>query len=74
MLLQTSDTLQMNSYFEDTLRQRKLLLWRKILETFPIERKLQEKVLATIFPQQQQQPPPPVPSNAHTPQQPQEKD
>ena len=50
---------------DDVLRQRKLLLWRKILETFPIERKLQEKVLATIFskPQPLQ---PPAPVNAHT--------
>ena len=57
---------------DDVLRQRKLLLWRKILETFPIERKLQEKVLAIIFPKPQPLPPL-APVNAHTSQHPQEK-
>jgi hypothetical protein len=54
---------------DNILRQRKLLLWRKILETFPIEPKLQAKVVATIFPP----PPLPAPVNERIQQQPPQK-
>ena len=34
---------------EDMLRQRKLLIWRKILETFTIEQSLRDKITRMIF-------------------------
>jgi len=40
---------QMNTLIEDMLRQRKLLLWRKILETFPIEKKYRDRVTKKIL-------------------------
>jgi len=42
---------QMDHLIEDILRQRKLLLWRKILETFPIEKKHREQITKKILPQ-----------------------
>ena len=39
----------MNTLIEDMLRQRKLLLWRKILETFPIEKKYRDRVTKKIL-------------------------
>ena len=40
----------MDRQIEDMLRQRKLLLWRKILETFPIEEKHRDAVNRRLFP------------------------
>jgi len=40
---------QMNTLIEDMLRQRKLLLWRKILETFPIEQKHRDRITKKIL-------------------------
>jgi len=44
--LRTKETL-----IEDMLRQRKLLLWRKILETFPIEKAHRDRITKKILPQ-----------------------
>jgi hypothetical protein len=40
----------MDHLIEDMLRQRKLLLWRKILETFPIEKKHHDAISVKLFP------------------------
>ena len=42
----------MDQQIEDILRQRKLLLWRKILETFPIEQKYRDIITKKILPTQ----------------------
>jgi len=41
----------MDTLIEDMLRQRKLLLWRKILATFPIKKNHQDRIMKRIFPQ-----------------------
>ena len=38
-----------DTMIEDMLRQRKLLIWRKILETFTIEQSLRDKITRMIF-------------------------
>ena len=40
----------MDHLIEDMLRQRKLLLWRKILETFPIEEKHRDTIARKLLP------------------------
>jgi hypothetical protein len=40
----------MDHQLEDMLRQRKLLLWRKILETFPIEEKHRDVIARKLLP------------------------
>jgi hypothetical protein len=44
-------TAKMDHMIEDMLRQRKLLLWRKILETFPIEKAHRDRITKKILPQ-----------------------
>jgi hypothetical protein len=34
---------------EDMLRQRKLLIWRKILENFTIEQSIRDKITRMIY-------------------------
>ena len=41
----------MDTLIEDMLRQRKLLLWRKIVATFPIKKHHQDRIMKRIFPQ-----------------------
>ena len=43
-------TAKMDHMIEDMLRQRKLLLWRKILETFPIEEKHRDAIARKLLP------------------------
>jgi len=43
-------TAKMDHLIEDMLRQRKLLLWRKILETFPIEEKHRDVIARKLLP------------------------
>ena len=50
--LRTKDSLRTKeTLIEDMLRQRKLLLWRKILETFPIEKAHRDRITKKILPQ-----------------------
>jgi len=46
---------------DDILRQRKLLIWRKILETFPIEPHVRNRVTRQILPQSLVDVAPPAP-------------
>jgi hypothetical protein len=46
----TKQPTAMDHLIEDMLRQRKLLLWRKILETFPIEEKHRDAVARKLLP------------------------
>ena len=41
----------MDTLITDMLRQRKLLLWRKIMETFPIKKSHREHITKKILPQ-----------------------
>ena len=48
--LRTKEPLRIKeSLIEDMLRQRKLLLWRKILETFPIEKAHRDRITKKIL-------------------------